>query len=82
MFWPVVTLISGSRSVSRQHTEELQYCRAPPYMVITSVSVLARSQLLANAGFLGPKCAGKCWCVPREVCMLGWAFLDFLLLGR
>ena len=67
--------------MSRQDNKELQSCRAVPYMVITSVFVLARSQLLANAGFGGSETRWEILVRPSES-MSGWAFLNFLLLGR
>ena len=55
-------------------------------MVITNVSALAQEHRLTVACemlYSGDHNAlRKFWCVPWEVCMLGWAFLDFLLLGR
>ena len=86
MFWPVLTLISGRRRVSWEDNKELQSCRAVPYMIITFVSALAQKhQLTVACEMLDSRdhnALRKFWCVPGEVCMLGWAFLDFLLLGR
>ena len=86
MFWPVLTLISGRRRVSWEDNKELQACRAVPFMIITFVAALAQKHRLTVAcemlDSVDHNALRKFWCVPWEVCMLGWAFLDFLLLGR
>ena len=82
MSWPVVTLISGRRCVSRQDNKELQSGRAVPYMVMTYVTVLARSHLLANAGFWGPKCVVFFFGASLGKLYVGLGFLGLLAVGR
>ena len=68
--------------MSRQDNKELQSCRAVPYMVITSVSVLARSQLLANAGFWGSETRWEILVRPSGSMYVGLGFLELLAVGK